>query len=242
MDIAVADGHIVGVRGRAATGSTAVGWGRRISSAGRRTTPPTASDAARPARRDWSTDWDTAMTLVAERSRTLLDSDGPGAIGFYTTGQLFAEEYYTLTTIARAGIGTNHLDGNTRLCTATAGEALEGELRLRRTARLLHRRRPRRRDRAVRAQRRRDADGAVDRGSWTGSPAPRRRSCWWSTRAGPRWPNAPPCTCPASGYQSRAAERAAARTHRARPGRPRLPRPAHCRLRRTGSADGGLHR
>ena len=31
----------------------------------------------------------------------------------------------SLATIARAGIGTNHLDGNTRLCTATAGEALK---------------------------------------------------------------------------------------------------------------------
>ena len=27
--------------------------------------------------------------------------------------------------IARAAIGTNHLDGNTRLCTATAAEALK---------------------------------------------------------------------------------------------------------------------
>ena len=27
--------------------------------------------------------------------------------------------------IARGGIGTNHLDGNTRLCTATAGQSLK---------------------------------------------------------------------------------------------------------------------
>ena len=33
---------------------------------------------------------------------------------------MFAEEYYTQTVIARGGIGTPHLDGNTRLCTATA--------------------------------------------------------------------------------------------------------------------------
>jgi anaerobic selenocysteine-containing dehydrogenase len=72
-----------------------------------------------------STDWDSAMQRIVSRSRELLDSDGPGSLGFYTTGQLFAEEYWTLTTIARAGIGTNHLDGNTRLCTATAGEALK---------------------------------------------------------------------------------------------------------------------
>ena len=53
------------------------------------------------------------------------DEQGPSAIGFYTTGQLFLEEYYTLGLIAHGGIGTNHVDGNTRLCTATAAEALK---------------------------------------------------------------------------------------------------------------------
>src|SRR5436190_12246947 len=65
------------------------------------------------------------MGHVVARSRGLLSEKGPSAFGFYTTGQLFAEEYYTLATIARAGIGTNHVDGNTRLCTATADEALK---------------------------------------------------------------------------------------------------------------------
>src|SRR4029079_17058644 len=49
---------------------------------------------------------------------------GCGAFGFYTSGQLFLEDYYTLALVARGGIGTNHLDGNTRLCTATAGQTL----------------------------------------------------------------------------------------------------------------------
>jgi anaerobic selenocysteine-containing dehydrogenase len=70
-------------------------------------------------------DWHTAMEQIVSRSKTLLGERGPGAIGFYTTGQLFLEEYYTLAVIARAGIGTNHLDGNTRLCTSTAAEALK---------------------------------------------------------------------------------------------------------------------
>jgi predicted molibdopterin-dependent oxidoreductase YjgC len=60
---------------------------------------------------------DEAMGRVVERSRAPLDERGPGSIGFYTSRQLFLEEYYTLMLIARAGIGTNHLDGNTRLCT-----------------------------------------------------------------------------------------------------------------------------
>jgi anaerobic selenocysteine-containing dehydrogenase len=65
------------------------------------------------------------MEAVAGRTRELMDERGPSSIAFYTTGQLFLEEYYTLALIARGGIGTNHLDGNTRLCTATAGEALK---------------------------------------------------------------------------------------------------------------------
>jgi len=43
---------------------------------------------------------------------------------FYTSGQLFAEEYCTQCVVARGAIGTPHLDGNTRLCTATALWAL----------------------------------------------------------------------------------------------------------------------
>ena len=40
-------------------------------------------------------DWDTAMERIVRRSRQQLDTLGPGSIGFYTSGQLFLEEYYT---------------------------------------------------------------------------------------------------------------------------------------------------
>ncbi len=127
MDIAVTDGRIVGVRGSA---RDRVNHGRldvkdlyawqANHSADRLTTPLIRRDGKlQPA------DWDTAMAHIVAHSKQLLSENGPGTIGFYTTGQLFCEEYYTLATIARAGIGTNHLDGNTRLCTATAGEALK---------------------------------------------------------------------------------------------------------------------
>jgi ferredoxin-nitrate reductase len=127
MDIAVADGRIVGVRGRASDRvnhgrldpKDLYGW-QANNSTDRLTEPLIRIDGELVA-----VDWETAMSRVVERSRELLASDGPGSLGFYTTGQLFAEEYWTLTTVARAGIGTNHLDGNTRLCTATAGEALK---------------------------------------------------------------------------------------------------------------------
>ncbi|MGN6693571.1 MAG: molybdopterin oxidoreductase family protein, partial [Aquihabitans sp.] len=71
-------------------------------------------------------DWDTAMDRIVERSRTLLDGPGGwGRFGFHTSGQLFLEEYYTLGVLGKAGIGTPHMDGNTRLCTATAAAALK---------------------------------------------------------------------------------------------------------------------
>jgi anaerobic selenocysteine-containing dehydrogenase len=127
MDIAVASGRIVGVRGRAddrvnrgrLDPKDVYGW--QANNAPDRLTTPLVRDGDQlvPA------DWDTAMDLVVGRSRELLDTIGPSAVGFYTTGQLFAEEYWTLTTIARAAIGTNHLDGNTRMCTSTAAEALK---------------------------------------------------------------------------------------------------------------------
>ncbi len=65
------------------------------------------------------------MSRVVRRSKELLAEQGPSAIGFYTSGQLFLEEYYTLGVIAHGAIGTNHVDGNTRLCTATAAAALK---------------------------------------------------------------------------------------------------------------------
>jgi anaerobic selenocysteine-containing dehydrogenase len=69
--------------------------------------------------------WDEAMGRVVETSKRLLAEKGPLSHGFYTSGQLFLEEYYTLGVIGKAGIGTPHMDGNTRLCTATAAAALK---------------------------------------------------------------------------------------------------------------------
>ncbi|MFF4818902.1 molybdopterin oxidoreductase family protein [Kitasatospora sp. NPDC001309] len=127
MDIAVRDGRIVGVRGRAGDRvnhgrldiKDLFGW--QANASPDRLTAPLIRAGGRLA----ETDWDTALDTVAGRCRSVLEEHGPGAVGFYTSGQLFLEEYYTLTVLARAGIGTNHLDGNTRLCTATAGEALK---------------------------------------------------------------------------------------------------------------------
>jgi ferredoxin-nitrate reductase len=70
-------------------------------------------------------DWEEAMSLIVERTKDVCGKYTSGAVGFYNTGQLFLEEYYTLSIIAHAGLGTNNIDGNTRLCTATAAQAFK---------------------------------------------------------------------------------------------------------------------
>lgn len=112
------------------------------------------------------------------------------------------------------------------------GRGAEGVVRLRRAAGVLHRHRPRRRHRVVRAQRRRDADGAV--GADAG-PAGRGLAAGDRLRRPPadagrparhRSPGA------GAGHQRRVDERAAARDHRQRLDRPGLHRLAHGRFRR----------
>jgi ferredoxin-nitrate reductase len=127
-DLAVKDGRIAGVRGHAGDRVNRgrldpkdfFGW-QALGSEERLTTP-----LVRSGRELEPADWDTAMGRIAERSQQLLaEPGGWGRFGFYTSGQLFLEDYYTLAVIGKAGIGTPHMDGNTRLCTATAAAALK---------------------------------------------------------------------------------------------------------------------
>ncbi len=128
-EIAVKDGAMVGIRGRATDvvnhgrlgpkglyGSTA--WS---TSPERLTRPLVRAEGGRLV----EVDWNTAMGRVVEVSQRLLAEKGPLSHGFYTSGQLFLEEYYLLGVIGKAGIGTPHMDGNTRLCTATSAAAMK---------------------------------------------------------------------------------------------------------------------
>src|SRR3712207_1534059 len=127
LDIAVKDGRIVGVRGRGVDRvnkgcvdpKDLFGW-QANNSEDRLEKPLVRKDGKLV-----EASWDEAMNHIVERSKRLLEEKGPLALGFYTTGQLFLEEYYTLGVIGKAGLGTPHMDGNTRLCTATAAEALK---------------------------------------------------------------------------------------------------------------------
>ena len=127
-DIAVKDGRMVGVRGRE---TDVVNHGRLgpkglygswqpLNSPDRLTLPLVRQNG-----RLVEAGWDEAMNRIVAASRERLDREGPGSHGFYTSGQLFLEEYYALGILAKAGIGTPHLDGNTRLCTATAAASLK---------------------------------------------------------------------------------------------------------------------
>src|SRR5690625_2331660 len=127
MDIAVRDRTIVGVRGR---GQDRVNRGRlgpkdlfgwQANASPDRLTQPLVRESGSLV----ETDWDTAMDRIVSRTQDLLAERGPASLGFYTSGQLFLEEYYTLGVLTHGGLGTRHVDGNTRLCTATAAAALK---------------------------------------------------------------------------------------------------------------------
>jgi len=126
MDVGAKDGKIVGVRGRAVDrvnkGRLGLkglhGW-EANATADRLTTP-----LIRHRGKLTPATWDEAMGLIVERTRETRDKHTANAIGFYTSGQLFIEEYYTLAVLGKGGLGTPHMDGNTRLCTATAARTL----------------------------------------------------------------------------------------------------------------------
>jgi len=64
--------------------------------------------------------WEEAMSLVGEKFNTAIDEHGPNSVAYYGSGQLFIEESYTANKLFKGGIGTNNVDGNPRLCMASA--------------------------------------------------------------------------------------------------------------------------
>ena len=65
-------------------------------------------------------DWDSALTHVASRWQTIVDTHGPDAVAFYLSGQLLTEDYYVANKLMKGFVGTANIDTNSRLCMASA--------------------------------------------------------------------------------------------------------------------------
>ncbi|OWT69182.1 MULTISPECIES: nitrate reductase [unclassified Achromobacter] len=63
---------------------------------------------------------DAAMDLAADRLADIIRRHGPDAVAFYLSGQLLTEDYAVFNKLARALVGTNNVDTNSRLCMSSA--------------------------------------------------------------------------------------------------------------------------
>lgn len=66
------------------------------------------------------TDWDNALEHAAGIFAETIREHGPDSVAFYLSGQLLTEDYYAFNKLARALIGTNNIDSNSRLCMSSA--------------------------------------------------------------------------------------------------------------------------
>jgi assimilatory nitrate reductase catalytic subunit len=66
------------------------------------------------------TDWESALSHVAERFTATIAEHGPESVAFYVSGQLLTEDYYVANKLMKGFIGTANIDTNSRLCMASA--------------------------------------------------------------------------------------------------------------------------
>ena len=66
------------------------------------------------------TDWDSALDHAAHVFAETIAEHGPDSVAFYISGQLLTEDYYAFNKLARALVGTNNIDSNSRLCMSSA--------------------------------------------------------------------------------------------------------------------------
>jgi anaerobic selenocysteine-containing dehydrogenase len=79
---------------------------------------------AEPSGRMRATPVEGAIRQVAARLDGILQKYGPGAIGFYLSGQLTTESQYFFNKFAKASLRTNHVDSNSRLCMSSAASGM----------------------------------------------------------------------------------------------------------------------
>jgi len=66
------------------------------------------------------TSWDSALDHAANVFADTIAEHGPDSVAFYISGQLLTEDYYAFNKLARALVGTNNIDSNSRLCMSSA--------------------------------------------------------------------------------------------------------------------------
>lgn len=64
--------------------------------------------------------WKEAMDLMTEKFADSIKKHGVHSVGFYGSGQAYTEESYFMNKVFKGGLGTNNIDGNPRLCMASA--------------------------------------------------------------------------------------------------------------------------
>lgn len=64
--------------------------------------------------------WDEALNLVATKFNEIRKTHGADALAFYGSGQAETEETYMANKLFKGCIGTNNVEGNPRLCMASA--------------------------------------------------------------------------------------------------------------------------
>ncbi len=64
--------------------------------------------------------WDEALDFVAKRFTDSIAKHGPDSVAFYGSGQGYTEETYAANKLFKAGFRTNNVEGNPRLCMASA--------------------------------------------------------------------------------------------------------------------------
>ncbi|MBF0179351.1 MAG: formate dehydrogenase subunit alpha [Magnetococcales bacterium] len=69
-------------------------------------------------------DWETTLSLVAERFATLRSTHGPRSVGVVSSARCTNEENYLLQKFARLALGTNNIDNCARVCHSPSAFAL----------------------------------------------------------------------------------------------------------------------
>lgn len=64
--------------------------------------------------------WDKALDIAAGQFAEAIKKSGPNAVAYYGSGQCLTEETYLFQKIMRGGLQTNNVEGNPRLCMASA--------------------------------------------------------------------------------------------------------------------------